>query len=332
MRRRSSAALADTSLLTDSLPLVSLHGVCVRFPTTTGVVNALRHVNLSLEAGTSLGVVGESGSGKTTLGRVIAGVQKVDAGTVHVAPSTRPLGQRIGVVFQDPSTSLNPRLSVRQILRDPFVVHKIGDASERERRIDLLLQQVGLPLEIKRRRARQLSGGQLQRVAIARAMALDPDIVIADEPTSALDLSVRAQVLNTLQQARARRSFALLLISHDLRIVRSLCDRVVVMYSGVIVEEGTVGDVMQGPRHPYTQLLVESLPSLEGGRRRRISGTRSEGPIEDAAVARPDGCPFAGRCSRALDECWSVLPDESTMDRRAIRCHNPIPYHVFDAR
>jgi ABC-type glutathione transport system ATPase component len=230
---------------------------------------AVSDVTLKLDSGEVLGVIGESGSGKTTLARAVVGLRLPSAGRVlfggrEVAQEDRrALGRRIGMVFQDPRSSVNPRLTIASILRDPLVVHQVGDKQKQLDRCLELLGLVGLPSAVLRRRPRQMSGGQLQRVVIARALALEPELLVADEPTSSLDVSVQAQILNLLEDLRERLGFAMLLISHDMRAIRFLSDRVAVMKDGEVVEQGPVDRIYEQPSHSYTRALIDAVPTLE---------------------------------------------------------------------
>ncbi|MFB9308426.1 peptide/nickel transport system ATP-binding protein [Agromyces hippuratus] len=234
-------------------------------------VHAVNGVNLALRRGETIGIVGESGCGKSTLARVMVGLQVPTSGTVSFrgAPLERrtpamraEYGRAVSVVFQDPSTALNTRMSVRDILLDPLNVHGIGTKAQREARVVELLQLVGLPASAAEVLPGQVSGGQRQRVAIARALALDPDVIVADEPTSALDVSVRAQILNLLSDLKERLDLGMVFISHDIQTVRYVSDRIVVMYAGRIVEEGPADDVLADPRDAYTRTLLGAAPSL----------------------------------------------------------------------
>jgi peptide/nickel transport system ATP-binding protein len=234
-------------------------------------VHAVNGVSLTLRRGETIGIVGESGCGKSTLARVMVGLQAPTAGLVSFrgAPLTRrtpalrtEYGRAVSVVFQDPSTALNTRMSVRDILLDPLKVHGIGTKAQRDARVVELLQLVGLPASAADVLPGQVSGGQRQRVAIARALALDPDVIVADEPTSALDVSVRAQILNLLSDLKQRLNLGMVFISHDIQTVRYVSDRIVVMLAGRIVEEGPADDVLAAPSDPYTRTLLGAAPSL----------------------------------------------------------------------
>lgn len=234
-------------------------------------VHAVNGVSLSIRRGETIGIVGESGCGKSTLAKVMVGLQEPTSGTVtfrgtdlskRSAAVRKEYGKSVSVVFQDPSTALNSRMTVRDILIDPLNVHGIGSAVQRERRVRELLGLVGLPASAADVLPGQVSGGQRQRVAIARALALDPDIIVADEPTSALDVSVRAQILNLLSDLKTSLGLGMVFISHDIQTVRYISDRILVMYYGRVVEEGTADQVFDNPRDDYTRTLLGAAPSL----------------------------------------------------------------------
>lgn len=258
-------------------PIIRLEDVTVTFKTRTGSIlhpnkiQALKGVSLSLMPGETIGLVGESGCGKSTTANVMIGLQKPTTGKVYfkgvdvtnrTASDRRRIGRVISVVFQDPATALNARMSVHDQLLDPMLVHKIGDKESREKRVYELIEQVGLPVSVMDALPGQLSGGQRQRVAIARALSLQPDAIIADEPTSALDVSVRAQILNLLMDLKKDLGLAMVFISHDIQTVRYISDRIIVMNGGRPVEEGTAEQVFNNPRDEYTKLLLGAAPSL----------------------------------------------------------------------
>ena len=258
-------------------PIIRLEDVTVTFKTRTGLIlhpnkiQALKGVSLSLMPGETIGLVGESGCGKSTTANVMIGLQKPTTGKVYfkgvdvtnrTAADRRRIGRVISVVFQDPATALNARMSVHDQLLDPMLVHKIGDKESREKRVYELIEQVGLPVSVMDALPGQLSGGQRQRVAIARALSLQPDAIIADEPTSALDVSVRAQILNLLMDLKKDLGLAMVFISHDIQTVRYISDRIIVMNGGRPVEEGTAEQVFNNPRDEYTKLLLGAAPSL----------------------------------------------------------------------
>jgi oligopeptide transport system ATP-binding protein len=257
--------------------VLEVKGLRKRFPLkspvlrrTVGHVEALRGVDLRVEPGQTVALVGESGSGKSTLARCALGLEEIDGGTVSVGADgqtidrlgRRELARRVQVVFQDPATSLSPRMRIGQIMNEPFVVHR-GEASAEEARlrVEEALESVGIPVAWSQRLPHQLSGGQRQRVAIARALVLRPQVIILDEPVSALDVSIQAQILVLLRALQAELRIAYLLISHDLGVVRALSDYVYVMYLGEIVEHGRPDDILRNPRHPYTAALIKADPS-----------------------------------------------------------------------
>jgi peptide/nickel transport system ATP-binding protein len=249
--------------------------LCVSFTVATPAgpqtVDAVRGVSVAVQRGRVLGIVGESGSGKSTLARSLVGLQAPTSGAVRCgeldvtdrsAAVRRQLGRRVAMVFQDPRSSLNPRLSVRAVIADPLKVHRVGTRESRAELVEKLLADVGLPARVAARRVRTLSGGQLQRVAIARALALSPDFIVADEPTSALDVSVQAQILNLLAELRQEHQFGMLVISHDMRVMRFLCDDLVVMLGGEVVERGAAASIYADPQHQYTRELIGATPLL----------------------------------------------------------------------
>ena len=258
-------------------PIIFLDDIRVTFKTRTGSilhpnkVQAVRGLTLKLMPGQTLGIVGESGCGKSTTANVMCGLQQPTSGRVffkgkdvtkRTAAEPRLIGRVISVVFQDPATALNARMSVHDQLMDPLVVHKIGDKASREARVQELIEMVGLPGSVLDALPGQLSGGQRQRVAIARALSLKPDAIIADEPTSALDVSVRAQILNLLMDLKRDLGLSMVFISHDIQTVRYISDRIIVMNAGVAVENGTAEEVFSNPKDEYTKLLLGAAPSL----------------------------------------------------------------------
>ncbi|MDO5049090.1 MAG: ABC transporter ATP-binding protein [Actinomycetaceae bacterium] len=257
--------------------IIRLEDVHVTFKTRTGSifnpnkVYAVRGVNMEVKAGQTLGIVGESGCGKSTTANVMCGLQMPTSGKVFFrgqevtkrsAAQRRRIGRVVSVVFQDPATALNARMTVRDQLKDPLVVHKIGSEADRNARVHDLIQMVGLPDSALDALPGQLSGGQRQRVAIARALSLNPDAIIADEPTSALDVSVRAQILNLLTDLKNDLGLGMVFISHDIQTVRYVSDRIAVMNKGVVVEEGPAQQILNSPKDPYTRTLLGAAPSL----------------------------------------------------------------------
>ncbi|MFD8303372.1 oligopeptide/dipeptide ABC transporter ATP-binding protein [Streptomyces sp. NPDC059690] len=294
-------------------------------------VYALTGADLTVAPGETVGVVGESGCGKSTLAKVLVGIQRPTTGTVSfqgrdlwsmpAAERRTAVGGTTGMIFQDPSTALNRRLPVRQILRDPLDVHGRGTRARREERVRELMALVGLPRALADALPGQLSGGQRQRVAIARALALDPTLVVADEPTSALDVSVRAQILNLLLDLRERLGLALVFVSHDIQTVRRMSDRVITMYLGRIVEESPAAEVTARARHPYTRALFSATPGLLNP----VDPIPLTGPVP-SATHPPSGCPFRTRCWKTDDVCASRMPDFSAASApgHRFRCHHPV--------
>lgn len=261
----------------EQTPIIFLDDIRVTFKTRTGSllhpnkVQAVRGLTLKLMPGETIGIVGESGCGKSTTANVMCGLQSPTSGKVYfkgqdvtkrTADMRKTIGRVISVVFQDPATALNARMTVRDQLADPMIVHKVGDKASRAKRVRELIEMVGLPESVLDALPGQMSGGQRQRVAIARALALKPDAIIADEPTSALDVSVRAQILNLLMDLKKELGLSMVFISHDIQTVRYISDRIIVMNAGQAVEQGTAAEVFNHPKDDYTRLLLSAAPSL----------------------------------------------------------------------
>jgi oligopeptide/dipeptide ABC transporter ATP-binding protein len=279
-------------------------------------LHALKGVSLEIRAGETVGLVGESGSGKSTLGRILLGLLAPTAGVVRFdgapLPARPPTDFRRAcqVVFQDPASSLDPRMTAREIIAEPLVIHRVGSPTDRRARTDDLARRVGLDPNALNRRPHAFSGGQRQRLGIARALALDPRLIVLDEPVSALDVSVQAQIINLLADLRAERSLAFLFISHDLRLIRHLASRVAVMYLGRIVELAPTEALFSNPRHPYTRWLIDSIPEIH--KAPLPPGTTL--PVADTAeppspFAPPPGCAFHPRCPIRRAECSNVEPE-----------------------
>jgi oligopeptide/dipeptide ABC transporter ATP-binding protein len=273
------------------------------------ILRAVDGVDLTISRGETLGLVGESGCGKSTLGRAIVGLCNPTAGTVSYLGETltakreRSRRRRIQMVFQDPYSSLNPRMTVRQTLSELLLAHKLVPKASVEVRCRELLDLVGLGSRALDAHPRQFSGGQRQRVAIARALALEPELLIADEPVSALDVSVQATVLNLLEELREKLGLTMLLIAHNMAVVRHVADRVGVMYLGRIVEEAGTDELFTNPRHPYTQGLLRAVPRLVPGRVSEGAGVVGDPP---SPVDLPTGCRFHPRCPIAQEPLCST--------------------------
>ncbi len=316
----------DAGAARDAAPvLMRIEGLQVHFPIrrgillrTVGQVRAVDGVNLVLREGRTLALVGESGCGKTTAGKAIlqliepsgGRVDLVESGShVDLATLSRSALRRrrgvIQIVFQDPFASLNPRMRVREILEEGMVSLGRGgdDPTARLRRIETLLDQVGLPVESLTRYPHEFSGGQRQRIAIARALAVEPRLIVCDEPTSALDVSVQAQILNLLKQLQRDLGLSYLFITHNLAVVEYLAHEVAVMYLGRIVEQGAVDEVLRNPQHPYTQALLSAVPEVDGVREVIRLGGEPPSPSNP-----PAGCHFHPRCAYARDVCRVDYP------------------------
>ena len=293
------------------------------------VLMALDDVNLSVERGEILGIMGESGCGKSTLAKVLLRLEAPTSGRVLVdsedisqldKSQARAYPRKVQMVFQDPYAALAPRMSVGTAIEEPLRIHHVGDKEERRRRVQELLALVGLDAGLANRYPHQLSGGQRQRVNIARALALNPDVLVLDEPVSALDVSIQAQVLNLLRDVHQRLGVTYLFISHDLRVVRYLCDRVGVMYLGSLVEDGPSEEVFSAPMHPYTLALLHSIPDHQESESDKIS-FRLKGEVPNP-IDRPTGCSFHPRCPIAKPICSEVRPLlRSVGEKRLVACH-----------
>ncbi|MEI6626184.1 MAG: ABC transporter ATP-binding protein [Thermoleophilia bacterium] len=294
-------------------------------------LHALRGVTVTIGEGESVALVGESGCGKTTLARIAVRLESAETGDVLVdGISRRDLSRgqlRLGtteiqLIPQDASAALDPRMTIAVSIGEPLSIHRRGSKAEREARVLDLLDEVGLDRSLADRFPHQLSGGQRQRVVIARALALEPKLLIADEPVSALDVSVRAQILNLLREIRERRSLALLLISHDLAVVRTISERIDVMYLGRIVESGPTAAVIDQPAHPYTAALVAAFPDPDPTTRERRAAPEGEVP---SPVDLPVGCAFAGRCLHVQEDCRATDPHLSDHGvARRVACFHPL--------
>ncbi len=319
--------------MTAEPPLVEAKAVSVSFSRKrllgrAPVVLAVRGVSLTIAKGEALGVVGESGSGKSTLGRLLLGLLKPSDGTVLFdgqpladlpAAEWRALRRRMQIVFQDPYGSLDPRRRTGEQIGDGLAIHGLVPASAQMTRVSELLVMVGLDPGHAERFPHEFSGGQRQRIGIARALATSPEFIVADEPVSSLDVSIQAQILRLLDQLRRDLNLAVLFISHDLAVVRHLCDRVMVMYLGRVMEEGPAKTVLDHPRHPYTRALVSATPRI-----RHVAGTgpRILLPGDPPSPSNPpSGCVFRTRCTFAIDACARILPVlEDAGNGQAVAC------------
>jgi oligopeptide transport system ATP-binding protein len=310
-------------------PLLEVYGLQKYFPISggsfgrkgNGVVKAVDGLDFTLRRGSMLGVVGESGCGKSTTGRVLAGLERMTGGEIVFDGKQRvdregvagrkdlaALRRRVQMIFQDPLASLDPRMTVGASIAEPLAAQKIGTPAERKARVATLLQRVGLAPEMAERYPVQFSGGQRQRIGIARALAIGPDLVIADEPTSALDVSVRAQVVNLMKDLRDDLGLAFIFISHDMATVRYLCDEVLVMYLGRVMERGSRDDIFSNPHHPYTKALLSAVPEPDPVRESQREQIMLSGDLPSPANP-PAGCRFSTRCPRATELCHIEAPE-----------------------
>lgn len=302
--------------------LVQVRGLKKYFPITQGIliqreigsVKAVDDVSFNIQRGETLGLVGESGCGKTTLGRTLLRLVEPSAGSIYFdgreithlpQEPMRRLRREMQMIFQDPYSSLNPRMRVGPMIEEGMLVHGLGNRRERKDRVAELLEVVGLRPDAAGRYPHEFSGGQRQRIGIARALALLPKLVIADEPVSALDVSIQAQILNLMMDLQASYGLTYLLISHDLRVVEHMSDRVCVMYLGRIVEIAPSASLYANPCHPYTQALLEALPVPDPNTKPTSEAVRGDAP---SPLALPAGCCFHPRCPHSMGNCTQKIP------------------------
>jgi oligopeptide/dipeptide ABC transporter ATP-binding protein len=320
-------------------PILSVEDLHVQFWTGRGTVHAVNGISFDIAPGETLGIVGESGCGKSVTSLALLGILP-RAGRVTRGTATfdgRDLlklkdeqlrsirGREIGMIFQDPMTSLNPVLSIGKQIREPLEAHFGMDREQADRRAVELLDQVGIPSAKQRLKdyPHQFSGGMRQRAMIAMALACEPKLLIADEPTTALDVTIQAQILEVLRELVAERDTALIMITHDLGVVAGMCERVNVMYAGMFMETGSASRLFAQPRHPYTLGLLQSVPRLDAGRRQELQ------PIPGAPrnmLSAPSECPFAPRCRYEVElSTQQVPPLEPIEPGHEVRCFNPVP-------
>jgi oligopeptide/dipeptide ABC transporter ATP-binding protein len=320
-RDRLEAGVSAAGEAAADAPMLAIHDLRKYYPIRGGVfggkvgeVRAVDGVTLAIAQGATLGLVGESGCGKSTLGRAVLRLEEPTGGQVlfegrDLAQLARAelfrLRRDLQMIFQDPYSSLNPRLTVGEIVREPLVVHRVGTRAEQLDKVRALFETVGLTADMLDRYPHEFSGGQRQRIGIARALALGPKLVVADEPVSALDVSVQSQVLNLMLRLQREMNLTYLFISHDLSVVEHISDTIAVMYLGKIVEQGPAQRVFHAPGHPYTRALLEAVPEPNPQRRRAGVAVAGETP---ALVAPSSGCPFHPRCPFAIDRCRATVP------------------------
>jgi oligopeptide/dipeptide ABC transporter ATP-binding protein len=320
-------------------PLLSVKDLHMHFPvkggvflTAKGQCRAVDGVSLDIMPGETLGLVGESGCGKSTLGKCIVRLLKPTSGEIHYEGANleslsrralKPMRRGIQMIFQDPADSLNSRHTVRGILEEPFQIQKIGDSASRQKKVDELLDLVGLPLSAADRFPFEFSGGQRQRIGIARAIALNPKLVICDEPVSALDVSIQSQILNLMLDLQEQFKLSYLFIAHDLAVVKHISDRIAVMYLGRVVEIAGADTVYHDPRHPYTRALISAIPEPNPTRERERIILSGDVP---SPINPPDGCPFHTRCPHVRDICRTKVPGLRNVaadgeDVHSVSCH-----------
>jgi oligopeptide/dipeptide ABC transporter ATP-binding protein len=302
-------------------PLLEVKNLRKYFPIKGGIlgktvarVHAVDDINLSMLPGQTLGLVGESGCGKSTLGRTILRLYEPTSGSIRfdgedllaLSPAALRAKRRdMQIIFQDPFSSLNPRMSIGDILAEPFVIHKIGSKKDIDAQTAKLLETVGLPAEAAQRYPHEFSGGQRQRIGIARAIALHPKLIVADEPVSALDVSIQSQILNLLVDLRKKMGLSYLFVAHDLAVIEHISDVVAVMYLGKIVEYTDGDQLYKKPSHPYTKALISAIPVPELDRKKERQILKGDVP---SPINPPSGCYFHPRCPAATDKCKQEAP------------------------
>jgi peptide/nickel transport system ATP-binding protein len=313
-------------------PLLDVDNLVVEYPVGNRIVHAVSGVSLQIARGETLGLVGESGCGKSTLGRAVLQLRRPTSGRVRFdghdltamqGDTLRQMRRRVQLIFQDPIASLNPRRRIGDIIAEPLIISGVKDPARRKQLVDVVLSAVGLdPALVAGRLPHEFSGGQCQRISIARALVLNPEFIVCDEPVSALDVSIRAQILNLLEEMKARYGLTLLFIAHDLAVVKAVSDRVAVMYLGRLCEVGPSGQLFAKPAHPYTALLIEAIPMPDPDVRPAETVPVGEPP---SPISPPSGCRFRTRCPRADQRCSDEVPElRAVAASQLVACHHPL--------
>ena len=317
--------------MTNSKKLVEVKNVSKYFKVTEGTLKAVNDINLEIYKGETLGLVGESGCGKSTFGKTLMGIYNPTKGKIiyHTADGKEMeinkktlfnYSKMAQIIFQDPYSSLDPRMTVADIIEEGMIIHKMYDKQKRKERVYELLELVGLNREHANRFAHEFSGGQRQRIGIARALAIEPEFIVCDEPISALDVSIQSQIINLLHDLQVKLNLTYLFIAHDLNIVKYISDRIAVMYLGNIVELASSNDLYSNTLHPYSQALLSAVPipdpDKEAQKKRQILSGDVPSPINT-----PKGCPFAGRCPHATDICRIEKPELEMKQGHLVACH-----------
>lgn len=321
--------MSESKTTEKARPILEVQGLTKYFDAAKGKkVHAVENVSFTLERGETLGIVGESGCGKSSMGRTILKIHDSTSGkiifdgvdiTKFSNKQMNPYRKRMQMIFQDPYASLNPRMTVGEIIEEPMVIHKMGTPKERKAIVQDLIQIVGLKPDHIRRYPFEFSGGQRQRIGIARALALNPEFIVCDEPISALDVSIQAQVINLLEKLQHERGFSYLFIAHDLEMVHHISHKIGVMYLGNMVEFGTSDEVYKTPLHPYTKALISASPVPDPQLAKTKKRILLEGEVP-SPLNPPKGCPFAPRCPNCKERCKQEKPETYSIGNHKVAC------------
>jgi len=327
--KTTSAKTATPEAAQKTRPILEIQGLTKYFDAAKGkMVHAVENVSFTLERGETLGIVGESGCGKSSMGRTILKIHDSTSGkiifdgvdiTKFSNKQMNPYRKRMQMIFQDPYASLNPRMTVGEIIEEPMVIHDMGTPKERKAIVQDLIQTVGLKPDHIRRYPFEFSGGQRQRIGIARALALNPEFIVCDEPISALDVSIQAQVINLLEKLQHERGFSYLFIAHDLEMVHHISHKIGVMYLGNMVEFGTSDEVYKTPLHPYTKALISASPVPDPELAKTKKRILLEGEVP-SPLNPPKGCPFAPRCPHCKERCNQEKPETYSIGNHKVAC------------